>query len=78
MGCLLTGIGRDGAEGLRLMRSVGALTLARDEASSAVFGMPREAILRGAAVHVATPADMAALLTSAARIGREGEAGRAR
>ncbi len=78
IGCLLTGIGRDGAEGLRLMRSVGALTMAQDEASCAVFGMPREAILRGAAVHIANPADMAALLSSAARIGREGQTARAR
>ncbi len=78
VGCLLTGIGRDGAEGLRLMRSVGALTLAQDEASCAVFGMPREAILRGAAVHVANPADMASLVSAAARIGRESPTVRAR
>ncbi len=70
IGCLLTGIGKDGAEGLRLMRSRGALTMAQDEESCAVFGMPREAILRNAAVHVASPANMAALLTSASRVGR--------
>jgi two-component system chemotaxis response regulator CheB len=70
IGCLLTGIGRDGAEGLRQLRSRGALTMAQDEASCAVFGMPREAILRGAAGHVLSPPDMAALLASAARIGR--------
>jgi len=68
--CLLTGIGRDGAEGLRLLRARGALTMAQDEASSVVFGMPREAILRGAAVHVLPPAEMAHVASSAARVGR--------
>lgn len=44
VGCLLSGMGRDGASGLALMRTAGALTIAQDEASCAVFGMPREAI----------------------------------
>jgi two-component system chemotaxis response regulator CheB len=43
IGCLLTGIGRDGAAGLLAMRRAGALTLAQDEATSVVYGMPREA-----------------------------------
>ncbi|MFT3921832.1 MAG: chemotaxis-specific protein-glutamate methyltransferase CheB [Myxococcales bacterium] len=55
VGCLLTGIGRDGAQGLLAMQRAGALTIAQDEASSAVFGMPREAIALGAADLVGNP-----------------------
>lgn len=52
VGCLLTGMGRDGAEGMLAMKRAGAMTLAQDEPSSVVFGMPREAIARGAAHHI--------------------------
>jgi two-component system chemotaxis response regulator CheB len=47
--CLLTGMGKDGAQGLLSLRRAGALTIAQDEASSVVYGMPREAVLLGAA-----------------------------
>ena len=61
-GCLLTGMGRDGAEGLLRMRGRGAVTYAQDEASSVVYGMPREAALIGAASAQLSPAKMAARL----------------
>jgi len=47
-GVLLTGMGRDGAGGLLEMKQAGALTIAQDEATCVVFGMPREAITLGA------------------------------
>ena len=50
--CLLTGMGKDGAAGLLSLRHAGALTLAQDETSSVIFGMPREAIEIGAADRV--------------------------
>lgn len=49
---LLTGMGADGARGLLKMRQAGARTIAQDEASCVVFGMPREAIALGAAAQV--------------------------
>jgi len=48
IGILMTGMGDDGADGLLEMKQAHALTIAQDEASCVVFGMPREAILRGA------------------------------
>jgi two-component system chemotaxis response regulator CheB len=49
LGCLLTGMGKDGAAGLLQLRNAGGSTIAQDEASSIVFGMPGEAIRLGAA-----------------------------
>jgi two-component system chemotaxis response regulator CheB len=54
VGVLLTGMGADGAKGLLAMREAGAHTLAQDEASCVVFGMPKEAIKLGAAAEVVT------------------------
>ena len=48
VGVIMTGMGNDGAEGLLEMKHSGAFTLAQDEASCVVFGMPKEAIERGA------------------------------
>ncbi|AMO93917.1 cheB methylesterase family protein [Collimonas fungivorans] len=62
IGVILTGMGRDGAAGLLRMRQAGAYTLAQDEASCVVFGMPREAIAMGAASEVAGIAEMSARL----------------
>jgi two-component system, chemotaxis family, protein-glutamate methylesterase/glutaminase len=51
-GVIMTGMGDDGAAGLLEMRDAGALTIAQNEASCSIFGMPREAIRRGAAKSV--------------------------
>ena len=58
IGMILTGMGKDGAEGLLRMHKAGAHTLAQDEASCVVFGMPREAIAIGAADEVAPLGEM--------------------
>lgn len=53
VGIILTGMGRDGAQGLLSMRKAGARTFGQDEASCVVYGMPREAFLLGAVEEVA-------------------------
>ncbi|HEV2198777.1 MAG TPA: chemotaxis response regulator protein-glutamate methylesterase [Bryobacteraceae bacterium] len=65
VGVLLTGMGRDGADGLLRMRRSGARTLAQDEVTSVVFGMPREAIKLGAAGRVLPLEGMAAGILNA-------------
>ena len=62
IGVILTGMGKDGAQGMLDMRLAGAHTLAQDEASCIVFGMPKEAIALGAAGDVASIDDIPALL----------------
>jgi two-component system chemotaxis response regulator CheB len=64
---LLTGMGRDGVNGLKQMRTAGAVTIAQDQATSVVYGMPRAAMEEGAASRqLALPRIAAALLEAAA------------
>jgi len=55
VGILLTGMGKDGAEGLKRMKERGAVTIAQDERTSIVHGMPGEAINQDAVMYVLTP-----------------------
>jgi len=59
---LLSGMGADGADGMLALRREGCLTVAQDEASSAVFGMPRAALDRGAAVVTLPPNEIGHLV----------------
>ncbi|PKO84177.1 MAG: chemotaxis response regulator protein-glutamate methylesterase [Betaproteobacteria bacterium HGW-Betaproteobacteria-11] len=67
---LLTGMGRDGADELKLLKDQGAVTFAQDKGSSIVHGMPGEAIKLGAAALVLSPEKIAAVLTSLANNGK--------
>jgi len=72
LGIILTGMGDDGARCLGEMRKAGALTLAQDEASSVVYGMPREAVNMGSAMQTVALDRMAAAIMSFARRHRTG------
>lgn len=67
IGILLTGMGNDGAQGLLQIREAGGRTMAQDQKSSIVFGMPKQAIQLGAAQHITSlediPSELAKLLT---------------
>lgn len=67
-GVLLTGMGRDGADGLLAIAQAGGLTIAQDEASCVVFGMPKEAIALGAAQHILPANEIAPLLLKKLKI----------
>ena len=67
VGVILTGMGNDGATGLLEMKQAGAPTIAQDEATCVVFGMPKEAILRGAVDEVVPLSQIPALLLKMTR-----------
>jgi two-component system chemotaxis response regulator CheB len=67
IGLVMTGMGDDGARGLREMFNAGARTAAQDEASCVVYGMPKEAVKHGGVQDVVTLDDLPAWLMSAAR-----------
>ena len=71
VGAILTGMGADGAQGLLEMRRAGARTIAQDEATCVVFGMPKEAIARGAAQHIVPLGAIAAAVLAAAATDRD-------
>jgi two-component system chemotaxis response regulator CheB len=71
IGVVLTGMGRDGARGLLAIKQAGGMTIAQDEKTSIVFGMPREAIRIGAAKRTLPLGDIAAELTSLATVQKE-------
>jgi len=64
IGVLLTGMGKDGAEELKMMKEKGAVTIVQDEESSVVYGMPGEALRLDAAIYVLPPHKMAPALKS--------------
>lgn len=67
IGVVMTGMGDDGARGLREMLNAGAKTAAQDEASCVVYGMPKEAVKHGGVQHVVSLDDMPAWLMTSAR-----------
>ncbi|QNM95996.1 protein-glutamate methylesterase/protein-glutamine glutaminase [Chitinimonas koreensis] len=69
LGIIMTGMGDDGARGLKELRDAGGRTVAQDEASCIVFGMPKEAIRLGAAESVAGLDSIAGLIEAAGRFG---------
>ncbi len=70
-GVLLTGMGKDGAEELKVMKEKGALTIAQDRASSVVFGMPGEAMRIKAAVYSLPPEKIASMLNGLSVKGKQ-------
>ena len=71
LGVVLTGMGRDGAEGLHAIRSAGGLGIVQDEASSVVYGMPQAALARAGADKIASLDTVAASIEEMLQLLRE-------
>jgi len=77
---MLTGMGADGARAMKVLRDAGSWNVVQDEASCVVFGMPKEAIARGGAAHVAPLLKMPTLVieclerVATRRVAQEGRA----
>ncbi|MGA2381743.1 MAG: chemotaxis protein CheB, partial [Spirochaetia bacterium] len=72
VGILLSGMGRDGAEELKGLRDLGAVTFAQDQESCVVFGMPGEAVRLGGAMYTMPPEAIATAVVSLAAAGDPG------
>jgi len=70
LGILLSGMGRDGAQGLKAMREAGATTIAQDKNTSVIFGMPAAAIALGAAKYILPTDDITAMMVRLAALTR--------
>ncbi|BBF86487.1 chemotaxis response regulator protein-glutamate methylesterase CheB [Aquitalea magnusonii] len=70
---ILTGMGRDGAQGMLQLRQGGAITFAQDEASCVVYGMPREAVAQGGVMHVHPLSQLADKVMDCLRLPHERE-----
>ena len=77
VGAILTGMGKDGAEGLLELRRAGAITLGQDEGSSLIYGMPRVAFERGAVMRQYPLEHMAEAILDACGVDARHEGGRA-
>ena len=64
IGVILTGMGRDGAEGLRVLRAAGGAAMVQDESSSLIYGMPQAALAAGGADHVVGVSDIATTIVN--------------
>lgn len=71
VGIIMTGMGEDGAEGLGQIKAAGGMTIAQDEESCVVYGMPKVAVDKGYADRIVTLNDMAGVITEA--VSRDGK-----
>ena len=69
VGILLTGMGKDGAMEMKMMKDNGAVTIAQDRESSVVYGMPGEAVRLDGATYVLSPEEIAPMLGALAKVG---------